>query len=160
AESIVARAAVVEGEAVGVGRGRSLREVTRHQVGAIQASREAVDEVIVPVIGAFANLDRSVGMLDDIRLPGPPRTTPHACAKDVVRGRTQPTGRRIAPTDHRLLRQGPLAVVVTRRVSSEGREAGEGRVDGPRGRDGAGAGRGGCRPRGTPTGTRPRCPGR
>ena len=129
AELVVARARVVQRIALGVRRRRALRQVARHQLRPHRPSRPAVEEVVVAVVRAFADLDPAVLVHDHVRLPGPPRPAPHARARGVRRRRAEPAALRVVPADHRVHRDRPLAVVVARGVAPERRDPRERRVD-------------------------------
>ena len=137
-EVVVPRAAVVERVPVGVAGGRTLRQVPRHQVGTHRFARPAVQEVVVGIVGALADLDRAAGMLDHVRLAGPAGPAPRPGAEDVPGGRTQPARGRVPPPDHRVSGDRPLAVVVPGGVAPERGQARVLRVDRPRRRPGRG----------------------
>ena len=98
-EVVVARAGVVERDSRRRREvARSLREVARHQVGPQRLARQAVQEVVVPVVGALADLDHAVGVLDHVRLARPPRSAP-----DLIRASNGCRRRRSACTARRSL---------------------------------------------------------
>ena len=143
----VARAGVVEREAVGVGRGRTLREVERDERRTDGLARVAVDEVIAPVVGALAYLDAPAGQLDHVRLPRPAGAAPFAGVHAHDRGRAQLRPLRVLPSNDRIERHGSHAVVRAGRVAAEGGEPVEGR----------GSQASACGPRPAPARRRPWC---
>ncbi len=130
AEQVVAGARVVQRVSLRVGRGGTLRQVAGLQLGPDRPARPAVQEVVVPVIRALADLDRSVLVHDHVRLAGPPRAAPHAWPRRVRRRRARSAALRVVPADDRVHRDRSLAVVVPCGVPPERRDPGERGVDG------------------------------
>ena len=145
AELVIARSRVVQRVPVGVGRRRALREILGHQVGEQRLARSGIQEVVVPVVGTFADLHRPVLQGYDVGLAGPAGPAPllDRRPRAALRGHRAHLRAvvRIDPPLHRVRRHRSLPVPRAGGVAAERgqprdllvrrRRRGRGREDGP-----------------------------
>ena len=129
AQVVVPGPGVIQRVALRIAGRRPLGQIARVQIRAHLLAGRAIEEVVVVVVSALANLDLSVLVDDHVGLAGPAGAAPLLGPEQVARRRTHPACLRVLPDDLRVLGERALAVVAAGRVAAERGQPRKARVD-------------------------------